>query len=169
MSAIQPTTIDLGASFSEPGVSPVPWAEVDRVLTESEMFWLSTVRTDGRPHVTPLPAIWLGGVLHFCSGDEEQKSVNLRSNPQCVLTTGTDRLFSGLDVIVEGVAERVTDRPRLVELAAVWKSKLDWDYEIGDGVFHDGAGHNGLVYGVKPVKVLSFNKKPYIQTRYRFG
>jgi len=108
-------------------------------------------------------------VLHFCSGDEEQKSVNLRSNPQCVLTTGTDQLFSGLDVIVEGVAERVTDRPRLVELAAVWKSKLDWDYEIGDGVFHDGAGHNGLVYGVKPVKVLSFNKKPYIQTRYRFS
>src|SRR5207248_5497593 len=39
------------------------WAEVVAVLTESEMFWLSTVRRDGRPHVTPLPAIWVDGAL----------------------------------------------------------------------------------------------------------
>ncbi|MGH3434552.1 MAG: pyridoxamine 5'-phosphate oxidase family protein [Thermocrispum sp.] len=37
-------------------VSPL-WSELDRVLRESEMFWLSTVRRDGRPHVAPLPAM----------------------------------------------------------------------------------------------------------------
>jgi len=44
------------------------------VLTRSEMFWLSSVRGDGRPHVTPLPAIWLDGALHICTGDAEQKA-----------------------------------------------------------------------------------------------
>ena len=161
--------VEFNGDFSEPGAAPVPWAEVDEVLTKSEMFWLSTVRGDGRPHVTPLPAIWVDGLLHFCCGDREQKAANLRSNPNCVLTTGTNQLHYGLDVIVEGVAERVTDRGRLAVLAGLWKSKLDWDFQVGEDAFTDGAGRNGLVYGVAPVKVLSFGKDPYTQTRYRFS
>src|SRR5207248_5497592 len=45
----------------------------------------------------------------FCTGTEEQKSKNLASNPSCILTTGTNRLHTGLDVVVEGTARRVTD------------------------------------------------------------
>ncbi|MDT5039965.1 MAG: hypothetical protein QOE51_950 [Actinoplanes sp.] len=161
--------VEFNGDFSEPDTGPVPWATVDAVLAESEMFWLSTVRPDGRPHVTPLPAIWDRGVLHFCCGSQEQKSANLSRNPQCVLTTGTNRLHSGLDVVVEGVAERVTDRARLVELAALWKAQLDWDFEVGEHAFTDGAGRDGLVFGVAPGKVLSFGKGPYTQTRYRFN
>ena len=159
--------VEFNGDFSEPGAGPVPWADVDAVLTGSEMFWLSTVRRDGRPHVTPLPAIWRDGVLHFCAGDREQKAVNLRANPHCVLTTGTNRLHSGLDVVVEGKAVRVTDRARLADLAALWKSKLDWDFQVGEDAFRDPAGRTGLVFGVRPAKVLSFGKDPYTQTRYR--
>ena len=74
------------------------------VLRRSEMFWLSTVRGHGRPHVTPLPAVWDEGALHFCTGDAEQKSKNLVHDGRCVLTTGTNALHSGSDVIVEGEA-----------------------------------------------------------------
>jgi general stress protein 26 len=161
-------TVELHAGFSEPGAEAVPWADVDDVLTRSEMFWLSTVRRDGRPHVTPLPAVWLDGVLHFCTGDQEQKTANLQHQPACVLTTGTNRLHSGLDVVVEGVAVRVTERSRLERLAALWKSKLDWDFQVGEDSFRDADGRNGLVFGVRPVKALSFRKGPYTQTRYRF-
>jgi X-X-X-Leu-X-X-Gly heptad repeat protein len=162
-------TVEFTGDFSEPTATAVPWAEVDEVLTKSEMFWLSTVRADGRPHVTPLPAIWLGGALHFCVGPQEQKAVNLRANPHCVLTTGTNQLRSGLDVITEGAAALVTTKDTLVELAALWKSKLDWDFEVRDGGFKNSAGGDALVYGVAPVKVLSFGKSPYSQTRYRFS
>jgi general stress protein 26 len=159
---------ELNEGFSEPGATARPWAEVDDVLAESEMFWLSTVRGDGRPHVTPLPAIWLDGVLHFCSGSLEQKSKNLEAEPRCILTTGTNELRSGLDVVVEGAAVRVTDEAALRRLAAIWKSKLDWDFEVNDGAFGDGDGRVGLVFGVEPTKVLAFGKEPYSQTRYRF-
>ncbi len=162
-------TVEFTGDYSAPGTSAVPWAAAEEILTKSEMFWLSTVRPDGRPHVTPLPAVWHRGALHFCSGALEQKSKNLARNPQCVLTTGTNQLHSGLDVIVEGVAVRVTERPRLLELAELWKSQLDWDFEVGEHAFKDGAGRDGLVFAVTPAKVLSFGKDPYTQTRYRFS
>jgi Pyridoxamine 5'-phosphate oxidase len=68
---------ELNEGFSEPGAAARPWTEVAGVLPETEMFWLSTVRRGGRPHVTPLPAIWLDGTLHFCAGSHEQKAKNL--------------------------------------------------------------------------------------------
>jgi general stress protein 26 len=167
MPQTQPT-VELHEGFSEPNTTAPPWADVAAVLQRSEMFWLSTTRKDGRPHVTPLPAIWLDGTLHFCAGDQEQKTRNLEADPRCILTTGTNQLHSGLDVVVEGEAERVTERARLRELAGLWKSKLDWDFEVGDGGFGDEQGRHGLVFGVTPAKVLSFGKDPYTQTRYRF-
>ena len=49
------------------------------------------------PETEPtLPAIWLDGTLHFCAGSHEQKAKNLKSNPRCILTTGTSLLRSGL-------------------------------------------------------------------------
>lgn len=161
-------TPELNEAFSEPDAPAPPWGDVVEVLTTSEMFWLSTVRRDGRPHVTPIPAVWLDGALHVCTGAHEQKAANLASDPRCVLTTGTNQLRSGLDVVVEGTAVRVTDEAQLRRLAAIWKTKLDWDFDVQDGAFRDGAGRHGLVYGVTPTKVLAFGKAPFSQTRFRF-
>ena len=160
--------VELNEAFSEPGATARPWAEDADVLSASEMFWLSTTRRDGRPHVTPLPAIWADGALHFCTGDAEQKARNLLADPRCVLTTGANQYRSGLDVVVEGTAVRVTGQAELRRLAQLWKSKLDWDFEVGDEAFRDGAGRTGLVFAVAPAKVLAFGKNPYTQTRYRF-
>ena len=72
------------------------------------MFWLSTVRPDGRPHVTPLLAVWLDASLYFCTSPPERKAKNLDHNPRCILTTGRNRL-DGLDIVVEGEAREVSD------------------------------------------------------------
>ena len=159
----------LNEGFSQPGATAPPWSEVARVLAASEMFWLSTVRRDGRPHVTPLPAIWADGRVYFCAGSHEQKARNLRSSPGCILAAGANQFRSGLDVVVEGTAVRVTDTGQLRRLAAMWKSRLHWDFEVTNGGFRDPAGRLGLVFGVAPAKVLAFGKNPYTQTRYRFS
>jgi hypothetical protein len=80
-----------------------------------------------------LPAIWLDGALHFCAGSHEQKAKNLQANPGCVLAAGANQFRAGLDVVVEGPAVLVTDPARLQQLAALWKSKLDWDFKVTDG------------------------------------
>lgn len=160
----------LVTEFSEPGAAVVAWPTVDRLLAESEMFWLSTVRRDGRPHVAPLPAMWLDGRLHFCTRAHEQKARNLAANPHCVLTTGTNTYRSGLDVVVEGTAAQVSDHAVLTRLAAMWRDKLDWPFEVVDGAFRDPGAedHRAPVFAVTPAKVLAFSKAPYGQTRFTF-
>jgi general stress protein 26 len=160
---------ELHKGFSQPGAVPHPWAEVEEILSSSEMFWLSTVRGDGRPHVAPLPAVWLDGTLHFCTGPHEQKAKNLEANPRCVLAVGANEFREGLDVVVEGTATRVTGQAQLQRLAATWKSKLDWDFQAtSDGFSDPDMPGLVLVFGVKPAKILAFGKSPYSQARYRF-
>ena len=43
-------------------------------IEAAPLWWITTVRPDGRPHVTPLLAVWHEGALHFCTGSEEQKA-----------------------------------------------------------------------------------------------
>jgi hypothetical protein len=35
------------------------WPTTRRALESAEAFWMTTVRRDGRPHVTLLVAVWL--------------------------------------------------------------------------------------------------------------
>jgi hypothetical protein len=81
---------ELDGRFSDTGAVATPWADTLRVIDRAELFWISTVRVDGQPHVTPLPAVWQDGVLHFCTGAGEQKGVNLVRNAHCTLTTGNN-------------------------------------------------------------------------------
>ncbi|HEV2928369.1 MAG TPA: pyridoxamine 5'-phosphate oxidase family protein [Propionibacteriaceae bacterium] len=76
MVELEPVT-DLGA-FSSDGAVATEWAKALADLQGAEVYWLSTVRPDGRPHVTPLLGIWLDGALYFCTGPSERKA-ELRS------------------------------------------------------------------------------------------
>ncbi len=156
--------------FGDPESPPTPWGDVRRVLETAELFWISTVRRDGRPHVTPLPAVWDAGRLHFCTGPAEQKAVNLAGNPHVALTTGTNRWKEGLDLVVEGSAVQVTDEARLRTLADLWRSKYsgDWDFTVEHGAFQHEDGGCAVVFEVAPTKVLAFAKGRFAQTRYRF-
>ena len=73
-------------------------------LESAELFWICTVRSDGRPHLTPLVAVWLDDALYLCTGETEQKYINLRGNSSVLLVTGCNNWDQGLDVSVEGTA-----------------------------------------------------------------
>jgi general stress protein 26 len=155
--------------FGDPKSPPTPWSDALDVIETAELFWISTVRRDGRPHVTPLPAVWHDDRLHFCTGPEEQKAVNIEHNPRVVLTTGSNRWKEGLDVVVEGIAVRVGDDALLHTLADLWRTKYsgDWDFAVEDSMFrHDGGF--AVVFAVVPAKVLAFAKGQFAQTTYRF-
>ena len=57
------------------------------------------------------------------------------------LTTGNNTWASGLDVVVEGRAVRVSDDKVLRNLADAWEAKYgsEWHWEVADGMFrHSG-------------------------------
>jgi nitroimidazol reductase NimA-like FMN-containing flavoprotein (pyridoxamine 5'-phosphate oxidase superfamily) len=161
---------ELDARFSAEGATATTWEEAREQLVRAETFWLSTVRPDGRPHVTPLLAVWRDEALHFCTGAGEQKAGNLAANRHCVLTTGVNLLREGLDVVVEGVAERVTDHGALKALADAFEAKYgsEWRFEVRDEAFHSEEGGRALVFAVAPVRAFGFRKGEYSQTRWKF-
>ena len=172
------TTGEIDPRYGDPSATPPPWDAVERLLTEAQLYWIISVRADGRPHAVPLVGVWADGAFAFCTGAEEQKRRNLEVNPHVAVTTGStgaNGWDSGEDVVVEGTAQRVTDADALQALAAAWVAKYgeDWRYEVrGDEfveVSHSGGGTQGgaWVYRVAPAKVLLFGGA-HGQTRYRF-
>ncbi len=166
---LQPVT-ELDGRYSVPGATATPWADAERVLTDAEMFWISTVRGDGRPHVTPLIAVWLGEALYFSTGADEQKGRNLAANPACSLTTGNNAIGEGLDIVVEGMAVNIRDETTLQRVADAYVAKYgsDWHFDVANGAFAHGESGVALVFEVAPVKAFGFRKGAYSQTRWRF-
>jgi nitroimidazol reductase NimA-like FMN-containing flavoprotein (pyridoxamine 5'-phosphate oxidase superfamily) len=164
----RPTT-GLDARFSDPDAVPTSWDDTVMTLAAAELFWITTVRVDGRPHVSPLVAVWLDDAIHFSTGADEQKAINLRGNPHVILTTGCNQWDRGLDVVVEGDAVEVTDDGTLQRLADAWRTKWDgrWEFQVRDGAFHHDVG-TALVFSVAPSKVLAFGKGTFTHTRHRF-
>lgn len=162
---------ELQQRFSDDGAVATSWADVQDRLAAAEIWWLSTVRPDGRPHVTPLIAVWHDGALHFCTGPDERKALNLAENRHCVLTTGCNDLHAGLDLVLEGDAVRLTDHDRLAVIASAYEAKYgaEWHFDVGDGVFHHGDGGTAVVFEVRPVKAWGYGRQPlYSATRWRF-
>ncbi|HEY3060861.1 MAG TPA: pyridoxamine 5'-phosphate oxidase family protein [Chloroflexota bacterium] len=165
----QPRT-RLDTRFSDPDARPTDWEQTRQALEQAELFLVGTVRADGRPHMTPLVAVWLDDALYFSTGPTEQKAINLKSNPHVILTTGGDDWQHGLNIVVEGDAVQVTDERLLERLAAAWAKKWDgqWHFEVRDGAFWHADGGTALVFGVAPRKVLAFGKGPFSHTSHRF-
>jgi general stress protein 26 len=162
-------TAEFDSRFSDPEAGPTPWSDAAQVLEHAELYWLTTVRADGRPHVTPLIGVADGAAVHFCTGLREQKARNLEHRRQVALTTGTNTWEEGLDVVVEGTAVRITDRDALQRLADAYEAKYGsvWHFDVGEDGF--GAGEDtAAVFRIEPAKVLAFAKEPHAQTRYRF-
>jgi sugar/nucleoside kinase (ribokinase family) len=172
------TTGKIDPRYGDPSATPPPWAVIERLLTDSQLYWIITVREDGRPHAVPLVGVWEDGAFAFCTGAEEQKQRNLDANPHVAVTTGStgaNGWDSGKDVVVEGTAVRVTGAGDLQGLAAAWFAKYgeDWKYEVRGQEFfelsHSGGATAGgaRVYRVQPAKVIAFGDA-HGQTTYRF-
>jgi hypothetical protein len=160
------------ARYSQPDAEPPPWEQVSQTLAEAELYWLTTIRSDGRPHVCPLVGLWFDDRGWFTTGAEEQKAHNLVAHEQVALTTGTNTWSAGLDVVVEGSAARTTEPADLQRAAGEYAAKYggDWAFTVrGDGLGMSDEGTPAGLYVITPSKVLAFGKEPHSQTAYQFG
>lgn len=159
--------------FSSAGALPTSWEQARRGLEDAQLYWLSTVRPDGRPHVTPLLGVWLVDGFYFCTGPSERKAKNLADNPFCVVTTGGNSL-DGLDLVVEGVAASVHDGAELQRGADMFEAKYGSHVTAAEGTWF-GLGEairagDTPVYRVTPSTAFGFGKgEKYSQTRFRFA
>jgi hypothetical protein len=93
-------------------------------------FFLGTTGPDGRPHAAGVGAVWTGDELYIVSGPGTRKSRNLQANPACTVSAS----LTGIDVVIEGEASRVTDPATLERLAGHYRS-LGWPAEVEGDAF----------------------------------
>lgn len=121
----------------------VPWRWAEQRLVKAHNYWISTTRSDGRPHAMAVWGVWIRGAFYFSTGQRSQKARNLAANPHCVIHPE-----SGAEaVIVEGTAEKVTDSRELREFVRAYKAKYKWDLSTMQG---------SVYYRVRPGVAFGF-------------
>lgn len=172
------TTGQIDPRYGDASATAPPWGDIERLLTGAQLYWIITVRVDGRPHAVPVVGVWYAGAFAFCTGAEEQKHRNLDANPQVAVTTGStgaNGWNSGKDVVVEGAAVRVTNPEALQSLGDAWLAKYgqDWRFAVRGQEFVELSDSGGStaggahVYRVEAAKVIAFGDE-HGQTTYRF-
>lgn len=162
-------TSSLDVRYSDPEAAAAPWADTHGGLRDAELYWITTVRADGRPHVTPMVAVWHDGGLCFVTGVGEQKQHNLAANAAVAITTGSNGWERGVDVVLEGRATRVTETGELTAIASAFLEKYGevWRFEPRGRGFATPGGE-AWVLRVPPTRVFAFAKDPHGQTTYRW-
>lgn len=114
------------------GEEPIPWSRALQQLDAGTdgTCWLATTRPDGRPHVAGVGALWLDGRFYFTTGAGTRKGRNLAENPRCAISVA----LKGLDLVVEGLAKKVTDEATLGRLAKRYADQ-GWPARVSDGAF----------------------------------
>jgi hypothetical protein len=156
------------------GAPSIPWEQARERLEEdagiSPTHWLATVRPDGRPHVMPVWTVWVDGAFYFVAGAITRTRKNLVQHAHCVIAVES----SGLDLVVEGEATKVSDDTRLQWIANAYAVQ-GWHPTVRNGVFYADDAVSGAdpppydVYEVVPVTVFGLGTdEPYGATRWRF-
>ncbi|WP_433571791.1 pyridoxamine 5'-phosphate oxidase family protein [Streptomyces sp. CA-251247] len=106
---------------------PADWEMVSGELRKgSATSWLATVGRDGSPHVRPVFAAWTGSSFVVASKHDAVKSRNMRADGRATITTD----IGFLHVVVEGLAQRVTDRERLQLASRTMQEVFAWPTEV---------------------------------------
>jgi hypothetical protein len=111
------------------------WSHAEAQLEAAPNYWISTVRPDGRPHVTPVWGVWVDGMLYLDGSPVTRWARNLAANPAVSV-----HLESAEDVVIlEGIIEDLsTVEGYLAEqIVSAWDAKYGRLHPdpAGSGIF----------------------------------
>ncbi len=167
VSRTQPRSADVIAGDAPAATQPLEWDDVLERFGGVMTYWLTSVARDGRPSVRPVFGVIVDGRFHTTSNVEARKARNLARDGRCTVSAGAD----GVDVVLDGTAERVLDPDHLERVAAAYRDKYDWAVTV-DGDALDapyGAPTAGpppyAPFAVTPVAAWGFGTSDDTHTR----
>jgi nitroimidazol reductase NimA-like FMN-containing flavoprotein (pyridoxamine 5'-phosphate oxidase superfamily) len=150
--ASRPQIPGYGLPKSRKGLLSWSWAE--QRLKQSHNYWISTARPDGTPHTMIVWGLWLEGRFYFITGQKSRKARNLAANPRCVICS--ERAEQA--VVVEGVAELVSDRTTRKQFGDLYQKKYDWDMR----------DFSEPIYVVRPLVAFGLFEKKFMASATRW-
>jgi hypothetical protein len=150
------------------GAPPIEWDRVYAVLDtqlsqapgtggpQRHTTWLTTINSDGSPHVMAVGVIRCMGSWYFTSGPATRKSRNLARDARCVISVATEPF----DLVVEGVAERITNADELTSVAAAyaadqWPARVEGDAITAEFSAPSAGPPPWYLYRIKPSTVFA--------------
>jgi hypothetical protein len=156
--------------------APLEWDRPRAVMAQGPTpeitYFLGTCRPDGTPHAAGLGAQWMDGDLYFTSSPVARKARDLAVNPRCTISAR----MPGIDLVLDGSAQRVTDTDTLARVAAGYAAG-GWPAEVDPQAQALTAPFNAPSAGPPPYRVFRFTfhtavgvatVEPYGATRWRF-
>ena len=134
---------------------PMLWEEALDRLGLATTYWLATARPDGRPHLRPVLGVWLGSVCYAATSPASRTGRNLAVEGRCVISTGSAAL-PPVDLVVEGVAERVTEEIELLTVSQAYDGKYGWQVDVEDGALY---GQGAPTAGPPPYHVFRISPR----------
>jgi len=92
--------------YADNPASYVDWEWVVEQMTNSENYWLSSVRSDGRPHVVPRWGAFIENKLYYDGSPKTRHSQNIIENPHVSL-----HLEDGYKVVIMEGTSKPADKP----------------------------------------------------------
>jgi hypothetical protein len=120
--------------------------------------------------VAGVGALVVDGEIYIVSGPKTRKSRDLAANSACSLAVGLE----GMDLVLDGEAARVTDRPTLETVASAYRA-AGWPAEVEGDAFT--APYSAPSAGPPPWYLYRFTihtavgvsgAEPHGATRWRF-
>jgi Pyridoxamine 5'-phosphate oxidase len=137
----------------------LPWTFVVERMVASRNYWIATATPEGRPHVAPVWGLWLDDGFFFSTDPNSRKGRNMTASPRIVV-----HLESGDEVVIlEGIAERITDPGTLNHFADAYEAKFDFRPDPSDA--------DSGVYRVNIQTAFAWTEQdfPNNSTRWSFG
>jgi Pyridoxamine 5'-phosphate oxidase len=162
------------------GAPPIEWSRVYAVLDsqlpqapgtggpQRHTTWLTTINPDGSPHVTAVGVIRCRDSWYFTSGPATRKSRNLARDPRCVISVATE----AFDLVVEGIAERITDADELHSVATAfaadgWPARVEGDALTAAYSAQSAGPPPWYCYRMQPSTVFALGtSEPFGATRF---
>jgi len=134
----------------------LPWSYVGERMASSRNYWVGTTRPNGRPHVAPVWGVWLDEAFYFSSDPASVKGRNLAANPELVV-----HLESGDEVVIlEGIAEAVTDQAILARFVDAYDAKYQYRPDISNPAYG--------FYRLRPRVVFAWRERDFPQSATRW-
>jgi Pyridoxamine 5'-phosphate oxidase len=132
MSEREPTTV---TNLDRYGNQALLWGRARDALARATpspdvTFFLGTIGPDGKPHAAGVGCVWHSDDLYFTSGPTMRKARNLAVDAACTVSVR----LSGIDLVLDGSAIRVTDEPTLETIVAKYRDG-GWPANVAGDAF----------------------------------
>jgi hypothetical protein len=156
--AAEPLTVP--SEYGMVGATRLPWGWASERLVPAMVYWLTTVRADGAPHVRPVDGTWVDNALFVGGSDEATWVRNLGQDGRATVSLPDVREV----VILEGAGRLVTPDQPLAERLAAAASKYASMY--GPASASDYLGKP--TWAIVPRRAMGWRRFPTDATRWVF-